>query len=116
MRDMPRPTDNSMIPEIFQTVIKELNVRCIQEDGILRIAGQKQKLETLYNEIETKFYNNRKDVESLLNQATVHELTGILKKLLRDLPDPVFTMELFEMFYKTSCKFLMKLLTKFGFV
>ncbi|CAH1103096.1 unnamed protein product [Psylliodes chrysocephalus] len=102
MRDMPRPTDNSMIPEIFQTVIKELNVRCIQEDGILRIAGQKQKLETLYNEIETKFYNNRKDVESLLNQATVHELTGILKKLLRDLPDPVFTMELFEMFYKTS--------------
>ncbi|CAG9855214.1 unnamed protein product [Phyllotreta striolata] len=102
MRDMPRPTDNSMVPEIFQTVINELNTRCIKEDGILRIAGQKQKLEMIYNEIETKFYNNRKEVDNLLTNATVHELTGVLKKLLRDLPEPIFTMELFEMFYKTS--------------
>ncbi|CAG9816644.1 unnamed protein product [Phaedon cochleariae] len=102
MRDMPRPSDISMVPEIFKTILSHLNTRCINEDGILRIAGQKQKLEILCNEIESKFYNNRKDTESLLGQATVHELTGVLKKLLRDLPDPLFTMELFELFFKTS--------------
>ncbi|XP_050497301.1 rho GTPase-activating protein conundrum-like isoform X1 [Diabrotica virgifera virgifera] len=103
MRDMPRPTDHSMVPEIFHDIIDNLNTRCIKEDGILRLASQKQKLEILCNDIETKFYSsNRKEVEQLLKQAPVHELTGVLKKLLRDLPEPVFTMELFEMFYKTS--------------
>lgn len=102
MRDMPRPTDNSMIPKIYQSVINNLNKRCLTEDGILRVAGQKQKLEQLCREIEEKFYTNPVHVESILSQATVHELTGVLKKLLRDLPDPLFTMELFDMFYKCS--------------
>ncbi|KAG5893636.1 hypothetical protein JTB14_015075 [Gonioctena quinquepunctata] len=102
MRDMPRPTDNSMVPEVFRTILDQLNTRCVAEDGILRVAGQKQKLEALCNEIETKFYNSRQEVEKFLSQATVHELTGVLKKLLRDLPDPIFTMELFELFHKTS--------------
>lgn len=105
MRDMPRPTDNSMIPKIYQSVIHNLNSRCLDEDGILRLAGQKQKLEQLYKEIEEKFYTNRTYVETLLAQATVHELTGVLKKLLRDLPDPLFTMELFDMFHKCSSNY-----------
>ncbi|KAH1023311.1 rho GTPase-activating protein conundrum isoform X1 [Dendroctonus ponderosae] len=102
MRDMPTPADNSMVPVIFQCLITQLNTRCITEDGILRLAGQKQKLETLCSEIELKFYNSRPHVEELLRNATVHELTGALKKLLRDLPDPIFTMELFDMFYKAG--------------
>lgn len=102
MRDMPRPNDNSMVPQIFQTIMNHLNTRCLHEDGILRIASHQQKLNYLCNEIETKFYNNRKHVENILSQATVHDLTGVLKKLLRDLPDTIFTMELFDMFYKCS--------------
>ncbi|XP_031336184.1 rho GTPase-activating protein conundrum-like isoform X2 [Photinus pyralis] len=102
MRDMPRPNDTSMVPQIFQSILFQLNTRCLQEDGILRIASHQQKLNYLTNEIEGKFYNNRKHVEHILNEATVHDLTGILKKLLRDLPDTVFTMELFDMFYKCS--------------
>lgn len=106
MRDMPRPSDTSMVPQIFQSIIYQLNTRCIEEDGILRVAPHQQKLNHLCNEIESKFYNNRKLVESILSQATVHDLTGILKKLLRDLPDTIFTMELFDMFYKCSSKYL----------
>lgn len=102
MRDLARPTDNSMVPQVFQSIVEHLSSRCINEDGILRLTGQKQKLEQLCHEIELKFYNNRKHVEKLLKEATVHELTGVLKKLLRDLPDPIFTMELFDMFYKTG--------------
>lgn len=105
MRDMQKPTDNSMVPEIFQSILNQLNSRGIREDGILRIACQKQKLDFLCDEIETKFFSNRKEVDNLISQATPHELTGVLKKLLRELPEPIFTTELFEMFYKTSGKF-----------
>lgn len=104
MRDMPRPSDNSMVPQIFQSIIKQLNTRT-SEDGILRIAGHQQKQNMLCNEIESKFYSNRKHLENLLSQAGVHDLTGTLKKLIRDLPDTIFTMELFDMFYKCSCKY-----------
>ncbi|KAK9889886.1 hypothetical protein WA026_008688 [Henosepilachna vigintioctopunctata] len=99
MRDMT--ADSTMIPEIFLSLIGELNNR-VKEDGILRIACQKQKLETLCNEIELNFYNNRSIVAKLMKEATAHELTGVLKRLLRDLPDPIFTVELCDMFYKTS--------------
>ncbi|XP_076262036.1 rho GTPase-activating protein conundrum-like isoform X2 [Rhynchophorus ferrugineus] len=102
MRDLHHPTDNSMVPQVFQRIVDHLNSRCINEDGILRLAGQKQKLEQLCGEIEQKFYNSPSYVEKLLREATVHELTGVLKKLLRDLPDPIFTMELFDMFHKTG--------------
>lgn len=104
MRDMPRPTDNSMVPKVFQSVVHNLNTRSLSEDGILRLAGHKQRLEHLCKEIEEKFYTNRMHVETLLNQANVHDLSGVLKKLLRDLPDPLFTMELFDMFHKCSSK------------
>lgn len=113
MRDMP--TDDSMIPKIFQSVIGQLNKRCLSEDGILRIAGQKQKLEFLCQEIEAKFFSNIQEVENLLSCASVHDLTGILKKLLRDLPDPIFTMELFDMFFKTSGKFISIVSIQFNF-
>ncbi|KAL3289376.1 hypothetical protein HHI36_022809 [Cryptolaemus montrouzieri] len=99
MRDMTG--DSTMIPEIFQTIVSELNNR-VTEDGILRIASQKHKLETLCNEIELNYYNNKSSVNKIVKEATVHELTGVLKRLLRDLPDPIFTVELCDMFYKTS--------------
>ncbi|KAF5294815.1 hypothetical protein FQA39_LY00299 [Lamprigera yunnana] len=102
MRDMPVPSDNVMVPQIFQSVLNQLNTRCLTEDGILRIASHQQKLNYICNEIENKFYNNRAHVENILNEASAHDLTGVLKKLLRDLPDTIFTMELFDMFYKCS--------------
>lgn len=104
MRDMPKPTDSIMVPEVFRLLIEYLTVK-VREDGILRVAGQKQKLEYLCQEIENKFYDDKQAVYNLLNEITTHDLTGILKKLLRDLPDPIFTVELFDMFYKCSCKF-----------
>lgn len=104
MRDMLKPTDNTMVPEIFVLLVNHLNMK-VKEDGILRVAGQKQKLDFLCQEIENKFYTDKQYIENLFKEATVHDLTGVLKKLLRDLHDPIFTMELFDMFYKSSCTY-----------
>lgn len=103
MRDMTKPTDNIMVPEIYQIIINRLK-EFVKEDGILRVGGQKQRLDFLCDEIENKFYVDKKHICDMLREATVHDLTGVLKKLLRELPEPIFTTEFFDMFYKCSCK------------
>ncbi|KAK9745601.1 RhoGAP domain [Popillia japonica] len=102
MRDMPNPLENTMVPQIYQLIINQIVNRCIREDGLLRIGGHRQKLEQLCNDIERHFYSDRAYVERALSEAPPHCLTGVLKKLLRDLPDSMLTMELFDMFYKTN--------------
>ncbi|KRT78518.1 hypothetical protein AMK59_6772 [Oryctes borbonicus] len=102
MRDMPNPSENTMVPQVYQSVINQLTSRCLREDGLMRIAGQKQKLEMLCKDIEDHFYSNRSHVDHVLSEASAHCLVGVFKKLLRDLPDSILTMELFDMFYKTS--------------
>lgn len=105
MRDMPSPSENTMVPQIYQLVITQLVNRCLREDGIMRVACHQQKLEMVCKDIENHFYSNRPYIEHVLSEAPVHCLTGVLKKLLRDLPDSIFTMELFDMFHKTSSKY-----------
>lgn len=102
MRDNPR-VDNVILPQVYQILINALREK-VQEEGLLRIAGQKQRLEQLCAELENHFYSNRVQAEQAIKEASPHELTGVLKKLLRELPDPIFTMELIDMFYKTHRK------------
>lgn len=101
MRDLQTPV--TIVPQVYQVLINILMEKT-KEDGLLRIAAQKQKMESLSSEVENNFYSKREQVENALREASPHELTGVLKKLLRELPDPIFTMELIDMFYKTNCK------------
>lgn len=103
MRDL-EPSDGVIIPEVYQILLNRLNVY-VKEEGILRIACQKQRLDQLCTEIENNFYTKREQVVQIIMEASPHELSGVLKKLLRELPDPIFTMELIDMFYKTHCKY-----------
>lgn len=102
IRDMPKDTENTMVPRIYQLVITQLIDRCLKEEGVMRVGGQRQRLEMLCKDIEDHFYSNRPHIEKLLTEVPGHCLTGVLKKLLRDLPDSIFTMELVDMFYKTN--------------
>lgn len=99
MRDL-QPPENMIVPEVCQELITVLK-KNVKEEGLLRIAGQRQRLEHLCNELENNFYSKRSQAEQAIKEATPHELTGVLKKILRELPDPIFTMELIDMFYKT---------------
>lgn len=102
MRDLQTPV--TIVPQVYEVLIDTL-IEKAKEDGLLRIAAQKQKMESLSLEVENNFYSKREQVENTLREASPHELTGVLKKLLRELPDPIFTMELIDMFYKTNRKY-----------
>lgn len=116
--------DTSLVPLILQSILKELMSRGAKEEGILRVAGHKQKVrtklvareifsqlhfqllqtETLYHEIEQQFYSKPEKIEPLLKRAGVHDLSALLKRWLRELPQPLLANDLVHMFYQTNGK------------
>jgi len=74
----------------------------LQEEGILRVAGLQQKVAVLCSELEAVFYRRPlEEVDRLLQQATCHDVAAVLKRLLRDLPQPLLSIEYIDMFYQT---------------
>lgn len=58
--------------------------------------------ETLYHEIEQTFYSKPEKVEPLLKRAGVHDLSALLKRWLRELPQPLLANDLVHLFYQTN--------------
>lgn len=77
----------------------------LQEEGILRVAGLQQKVTALCSKLEAVFYSRPlEEVDRLLQQATCHDVAAVLKRLLRDLPQPLLSVEYIDMFYQTHGK------------
>jgi hypothetical protein len=80
----------------------------LQEEGILRVTGLQQKVTALCSELEAVFYRRPlQEVDRLLQQATCHDVSTVLKRLLRDLPQPLLSIEYIDMFYQTHGKCLL---------
>ncbi|XP_033150756.1 rho GTPase-activating protein conundrum [Drosophila busckii] len=93
-------TDSTLVPQFLEALLAELIQRGAKEEGILRVAGQKHKTEIIYNELETSFYTNPEKFSHLLNSASVHELSALLKRWLRELPQPLLSSELIQLYYQ----------------
>lgn len=70
----------------------------------MRVAGNKQKTEVLYNELEQNFYARHDKVKGILQRAGVHDLSALLKRWLRELPTPLLANDLVHLFYQTASK------------
>ncbi|KAH8413659.1 hypothetical protein KR222_002933 [Zaprionus bogoriensis] len=92
--------DSTLVPQFLEGLLAELLKRGTREEGILRVAGQKHKTELIYNELESSFYQKPEKIAHLLNNASVHELSALLKRWLRELPQPLLTSELIQLFYQ----------------
>lgn len=101
LRDSQLTTEESNIPLVFQKLINELSKRGVKEEGILRVGGHKQKVEALCTELEMDFYCKPKEIDKIIEKTTCQDLSAILKKLLRDLPQPLLTIELVDAFYQS---------------
>ncbi|XP_043949725.1 rho GTPase-activating protein conundrum [Drosophila biarmipes] len=93
-------TDSTLVPQFLEKLLAELLHRGSKEEGILRIGGHKQKIEILYKELESTFYQKPEKLAHLFGTATVHELGALLKRWLRELPQPLLTTELIQLFYQ----------------
>ncbi|KAK9299250.1 hypothetical protein QLX08_007622 [Tetragonisca angustula] len=101
LRDSQLSSEESNIPLVFQKVLNELTRRGVREEGILRVGGHKQKVESICRQLETDFYCKPNEVDKLFKCMSCHDLSAILKKLLRDLPQPLLTVELIDAFYQS---------------
>ncbi|XP_069678345.1 rho GTPase-activating protein conundrum-like [Periplaneta americana] len=90
------------VPLIFQKVLLHLERYGLQEEGILRVPGLQQKVTALCSELEAVFYSRPiEETDRLLQQASCHDIAAVLKRLLRDLPQPLLSIEFIDMFYQT---------------
>lgn len=101
LRDTQVTSEESNIPLVFQKILSELTKRGVKEEGILRVGGHKQKVETLCSELENDFYCKPNEMDSLFKRTPCNDLSVVLKKLLRDLPQPLLTVELIDAFYQS---------------
>ncbi|XP_050680477.1 rho GTPase-activating protein conundrum isoform X2 [Leptidea sinapis] len=90
----------SSVPAILRTISSSLRTKTMDE-GLLRVPGNKHKVESLCQLIERHWYSDRSDVEAALARASGHDLAAVFKRLLRSLPQPPLTQELMRLFYQT---------------
>ncbi|XP_043263121.1 rho GTPase-activating protein conundrum [Colletes gigas] len=101
LRDSQLTSEESNIPLAFQKILSELTRRGVKEEGILRVGGHKQKVEAICTQLETDFYSKPKEMDRLFKRMSTHDLSAVLKKLVRDLPQPLLTIELIDAFYQS---------------
>ncbi|GLH10064.1 Uncharacterized protein GBIM_15053, partial [Gryllus bimaculatus] len=105
-KDRQITNEECSIPLVFQKVLSHLEKIGVREEGILRVAGLQQKVETLYQAFEADFYRQPDRIEQLLQTVSCHDLAGLLKRLLRDLPQPLLTVEYIDLFYQCHGKYV----------
>uniref|UniRef100_A0A0A9WXS8 Rho GTPase-activating protein 18 n=3 Tax=Lygus hesperus TaxID=30085 RepID=A0A0A9WXS8_LYGHE len=99
-RDRQLVSEAHRVPLVFQKVLGELERRCLWEEGLLRLGGNRQRVEALCAKLEREFYSRPEVADHLIATAAPHDLATLLKKLLRQLPQPLLTNQLINTFYQ----------------
>lgn len=89
------------VPLIVQKILGQLEKRGLGEQGLLRMAAPKAKVDKLCGAVEKFFYTKHEEADQLLEKCSVHDLVAFLKRLLRDLPGLLLTHELVNLFYQS---------------
>jgi len=79
------------IPPLVEDCIKEIRLRGLHEDGILRVSGSAAQIKDLQNA-----YRKGKRLD--LSNVYIHTVGGVLKNYFRDMPKPILTFEAYDDF------------------
>ncbi|XP_070589593.1 rho GTPase-activating protein 18 isoform X2 [Erythrolamprus reginae] len=81
-------------PLIFQKLISQIEGGKLETEGLLRIPGVAARVKNLCQELESKFYEGTFNWDSVKQ----HDAASILKFFMRELPQPLFTVEYLKAF------------------
>lgn len=84
----------SKVPLIVRQCVEEIERRGIDEVGIYRVSGVATDIQSL----KAAFDSNNKDVSLMMREMDVNAIAGTLKLYFRELPEPLFTDELYPNF------------------
>ncbi|NXX11728.1 RHG18 protein, partial [Podargus strigoides] len=82
------------IPLIFQKLIAQIEETTLETEGLLRIPGVATRVKSLCQELEAKFYEGTFSWENVKQ----HDAASLLKLFIRDLPQPLLTVEYLKAF------------------
>ncbi|XP_064164236.1 breakpoint cluster region protein [Anguilla rostrata] len=86
--------ERSKVPYIVRQCLEEIERRGLEEVGIYRVSGVATDIQVL----KAAFDANNKDVSVLMSEMDVNAIAGTLKLYFRELPEPLFTDELYANF------------------
>ncbi|XP_069985715.1 active breakpoint cluster region-related protein isoform X8 [Penaeus vannamei] len=84
------------VPFIVTRCVREVERRGMQEVGIYRVSG----LASDITKLKKSFESNPYEAEQLVKEVDIHSVTGLLKLFLRELPEALFTDELYPRFFE----------------
>eukprot|EP00761_Pharyngomonas_kirbyi_P012717 gb/GECH01012744.1/.p1 GENE.gb/GECH01012744.1/~~gb/GECH01012744.1/.p1 ORF type:complete len:482 (+),score=118.68 gb/GECH01012744.1/:1-1446(+) len=88
-------TDPDAIPRICDILISHIEYYGLEEEGLFRIPGGDAKVNKMTQEIDVG-----EKIE--LERNDIHVATTLLKKFLRELPEPLLTSDLYDSWLETS--------------
>ncbi|XP_038618376.1 breakpoint cluster region protein [Tachyglossus aculeatus] len=86
--------ERSKVPYIVRQCVEEIERRGMEEVGIYRVSGVATDIQAL----KAAFDINNKDVSVMMSEMDVNAIAGTLKLYFRELPEPLFTDELYPNF------------------
>uniref|UniRef100_A0A8D3E0E2 Breakpoint cluster region protein-like n=1 Tax=Scophthalmus maximus TaxID=52904 RepID=A0A8D3E0E2_SCOMX len=86
--------ERSKVPYIVRQCLEEIERRGMEEVGIYRVSGVATDIQAL----KTAFDTNNKDVSVMMSEMDVNAIAGTLKLYFRELPEPLFTDDLYPNF------------------
>uniref|UniRef100_A0A8C9U2K6 BCR activator of RhoGEF and GTPase n=1 Tax=Scleropages formosus TaxID=113540 RepID=A0A8C9U2K6_SCLFO len=86
--------ERSKVPYIVRQCLEEIERRGMEEVGIYRVSGVATDIQAL----KAAFDANNKDVSVMMSEMDVNAIAGTLKLYFRELPEPLFTDELYSNF------------------
>uniref|UniRef100_A0A3Q0RS58 BCR activator of RhoGEF and GTPase n=1 Tax=Amphilophus citrinellus TaxID=61819 RepID=A0A3Q0RS58_AMPCI len=86
--------ERSKVPLIVRQCVEEIERRGMDEVGIYRVSGVATDIQAL----KAAFDSNNKDVSLMMREMDVNAIAGTLKLYFRELPEPLFTDELYPNF------------------
>ncbi|XP_051951066.1 breakpoint cluster region protein-like [Xyrauchen texanus] len=86
--------EHSKVPLIVRQCVEEIERRGMEEVGIYRVSGVATDIQAL----KAAFDANNKDVSVMMSEMDVNAIAGTLKLYFRELPEPLFTDELYSNF------------------
>ncbi|MPC36045.1 Active breakpoint cluster region-related protein [Portunus trituberculatus] len=84
------------VPFIVTRCVREVERRGMQEVGIYRVSG----LASDITKLKKSFESNPYEAEQLIKEVDIHSVTGLLKLFLRELPEALYTSELYPRFFE----------------
>ena len=86
------------LPPVAVQSMEYLRSNGLHVSGLFRVAGSVKRVDLLRKEFEALDMDNDKSKLMDFSQFNVHDVAGVLKLFLRELPDPLLTTKLYRIF------------------